>query len=50
VRAKRSQAVAAVNRMIEWRPERVIFSHGRWFDRDGAAALRRSFDWLLPRA
>ena len=50
VRARRSQAVAAVNRMIEWRPERVIFSHGRWFDRDGAAALRRSFDWLLPRA
>ena len=30
-----------------WRPERVVFSHGRWFDRDGAAALERAFRWLL---
>jgi hypothetical protein len=33
--------------MLAWSPERVIFSHGRWFDRDGAAALRRAFAWLL---
>ena len=49
LRAKRSEAVAAVNRMLAWNPERVIFSHGRWFERDGAAALRRAFRWLLPR-
>ncbi len=47
LRAKRQAAAAAVTRMLAWSPERVIFSHGRWFDRDGAAALRRAFAWLL---
>jgi hypothetical protein len=47
LRAKRSAAAAAVERMLAWNPERVIFSHGRWFERDGAAALRRSFAWLV---
>ena len=46
---KRQQAAAAARRMVELSPERVIFSHGRWFERDGAAALRRSLDWLLPK-
>ncbi len=47
LRAKRRAAAAAVERMLAWNPERVIFSHGRWFERDGAAALRRSFAWLV---
>jgi hypothetical protein len=47
LRAKRRAAATAMERMLAWNPERVIFSHGRWFDRDGAAALRRSFAWLL---
>jgi hypothetical protein len=47
LRVKRQAAAAAVRRMLAWNPERVIFSHGRWFDRDGAAALRRSFRWLV---
>jgi hypothetical protein len=33
--------------MIAWNPERVIFSHGRWFDRDGMANLKRAFAWML---
>lgn len=37
----------AVEEMIGWNPERVIIAHGRWFARDGAAELRRAFDWLL---
>ena len=47
IRAKRRAAAAAAARLVAWRPERVVFSHGRWFDRDGAAALERSFRWLL---
>jgi hypothetical protein len=47
LRAKRRAAAAAVTRMLQWNPERVVFSHGCWFDRDGAAALRRSFSWLV---
>jgi hypothetical protein len=37
----------AVEKMLAWNPERVIFAHGRWFDRDGAQELRRAFRWLL---
>ena len=34
-------------RLVALDPERVIFAHGRWFERNGAAQLRRSFGWLL---
>lgn len=37
----------AIERMIEWDPLRIIISHGRWFERDGAEELRRAFGWLL---
>jgi hypothetical protein len=43
-RAETSQAAA---RLVAFNPERVIFAHGRWFERDGAAQLRRSLSWLL---
>ena len=41
------QLRAAVERMIGWGPERVILAHGRWYERDGAAELRRAFGWVL---
>jgi hypothetical protein len=44
---KRKDVAAAARRLIAWEPERVIFAHGRWFDRDGTAQLRRSLRWLL---
>lgn len=34
---------AAVETMLGWNPERVILSHGRWYEREGAAELRRAF-------
>jgi Domain of unknown function (DUF4336) len=43
-RAEVSQAAA---RLIGFDPERVIFAHGRWFEHDGTAQLRRSLSWLL---
>jgi hypothetical protein len=43
-RAKASQAAA---RLVAFNPERVIFAHGSWFERDGASQLRRSLAWLL---
>lgn len=45
---KREPAARAAARLLAWNPERVVFAHGRWFERDGAAALRRSLAWLLP--
>lgn len=38
---------AAVESMIGWNPERVILAHGRWYDRNGAAELKRAFQWIL---
>lgn len=38
---------AAVETMIGWDPARIILAHGRWYDRNGAAELRRAFRWLL---
>lgn len=37
----------AAARLLAWRPERVIFAHGRWFETDGTAKLRGALDWLL---
>jgi hypothetical protein len=45
---RRAEAARAAARLLAWEPERVVFAHGRWFERDGAAALRRSLAWLLP--
>ena len=47
VRLRRKEAKAAVSQVVAWSPERVIFSHGRWFERDGTANLKQAFAWLL---
>ena len=47
VKLRRRAAVQAASRLVELRPDRVLFAHGRPFDRDGTAALRRSLRWLL---
>lgn len=46
VRLGGAEAREAGRRLVATRPERVIFAHGRWFDRDGAARLARSLRWL----
>jgi hypothetical protein len=35
----------AVRRMIDWAPERIVMAHGRCYDRDGTAELKRAFRW-----
>lgn len=35
-----------IKTMLGWAPERVIFSHGAWFEADGTARLRRAYGWL----
>jgi len=32
-----------VDRMIGWNPERVILAHGRWYEKDGVAEIKRAF-------
>ena len=43
---QRADLRAAVRTMLGWAPERVLFAHGRWYDQNGTAELRRAFAWL----
>jgi hypothetical protein len=47
VKGKGKAARDAARRLIALAPQRVIFTHGRWFDADGTARLKRSLDWLI---
>lgn len=42
----REAARKSLGRMLSWQPERVLLAHGKWYDRDGTAELRRAFRWL----
>ncbi|HEX3347598.1 MAG TPA: hypothetical protein VHS58_05805 [Acetobacteraceae bacterium] len=44
LRGHRSKAAA--RRLIALTPERLVFAHGRWYERDATEALRRSLAWL----
>ena len=46
-RKGRAELRAAVKTMIAWGPERIILAHGRWYDRDGVAELKRAFRFVL---
>ncbi len=37
----------AVRRMLDWAPERVVLAHGRCYEADALAELRRAFRWVL---
>ena len=43
----RKAAAESLERILSWDFERVVLAHGRLLERDGRAALRRSYDWLL---
>jgi len=40
---RRKQLKAAIQTMIDWDPYRIILAHGRWYQKDGSAELRRAF-------
>ena len=37
----------SLKRILAWKPEKIIVSHGRWYRHDGVAELRRAFRWAL---
>lgn len=47
VRRNRREAAPAMESLLARNPERVVFAHGRWFEREGTAKLRRSVRWLV---
>lgn len=47
VKMGQPEAGSAALRLVGFQPERVIFAHGAWFQRDATAELRRSLRWLI---
>jgi hypothetical protein len=47
VRLKRKAPETSARELIALEPNRVIFSHGEYFDHDAPQRLRTSLDWLL---
>lgn len=47
VRLGGKDARQAIRSIVDLKPDRVIFAHGRTFDRDGAARLRHGFAWMF---
>jgi hypothetical protein len=47
VKLRKADAAAAAQRLLALQPQRVVFTHGAWFDHDGTAALKTSLRWLL---
>jgi short-subunit dehydrogenase len=48
--ANAPRTAAAAARLTALEPERVVFAHGAWFDRDAAARLRHALAWLTRAA
>ena len=44
----KKEARSTFERMVGWEPEKVIMAHGRPYEREGTAELRRAFRWLGP--
>lgn len=44
---KRQKVRPAYRKVLAWQPERIILSHGRCFESNGTAAIRRAFSWAL---
>jgi len=43
----KSKLQSAVKKMLSWKPEKIILAHGRWYQSNGVAELRRAFRWVL---
>jgi hypothetical protein len=42
----RAGAREQIDRMLAWRPERILLGHGPAIERDGEAVLRQAYAWL----
>ncbi|MCP5037900.1 MAG: hypothetical protein GY945_09910 [Rhodobacteraceae bacterium] len=46
-RSGKAEARQDIERMIAWNPDRVIMAHGRWYDTNAVAELKRAFRWIV---
>jgi hypothetical protein len=43
---QKARAAEDLKRILAWHPDKVILSHGKWYEENGEAELRRAFRWL----
>ncbi len=43
----RQRVRTVYEKILSWRPERIVVSHGQYFESNATAALRRVFGWAL---
>lgn len=43
---RRDRARTSLKRLLDWAPERVILAHGRCYEANGSAELRRALRWI----
>ncbi|MFB2938248.1 hypothetical protein ACE1B6_23625 [Aerosakkonemataceae cyanobacterium BLCC-F154] len=43
---RKESARESFQQMLQWEPEKVILCHGRWYQENGTAEIRRAFRWL----
>ena len=43
---ERASAREQVDRMLAWKPQRIVLAHGPIIERDATEVLRRAFAWL----
>jgi hypothetical protein len=44
---QRERARTALDKVLGWRPNRVVVAHGKWAQENGRAFIQKSFRWLL---
>jgi len=44
----RAAARESLAQILAWQPEKIILAHGRCYETNGTAELRRAFRWLQP--
>lgn len=43
---RKDKARKSFEQMLEWKPEKIILAHGRWYQENGTEELKRAFRWL----
>lgn len=43
---RKDEAFECYKQMLAWQPEKIILAHGKWYEKNGTAELKRAFRWL----
>jgi Domain of unknown function (DUF4336) len=45
-RGRHEKLAPVIEWMLACKPEKVVIAHGKWFEKDGTAEIRRAFSWV----